>query len=375
MKKKVLILCQYFFPGYRAGGPQQTIKNVIEEFGNSVDFYLLTSNHDLGKSEKYTDICNGWNDFGKAKIMYLADYEFKGKLIRKYAEDKDIVYCCGLFEISTIYTLIENRRKPLRSQLYIAPMGVFSEGAFQQKYLKKYFFIKLCKMCGLFHDIYWSLTSKSEVYDAKMAIGRIENYVIAEDIPRKNIGVNIQEKNETKILKIVFISRICAKKNLLYSLKILNGEWKKKICFDVYGPIEDKEYWKLCEKEIEKLPINVECQYCGEVEPQYILKSFSQYDIFLFPTLGENFGHVVFEAMSVGCIPVISDTTPWTDLEEYACGKVVSLNDTLGFRKAIYEICEKNAIDLRLMKKRAVSYAADKREYIISKSGYKKIFF
>ena len=51
-----------------------------------------------------------------------------------------------------------------------------------------------------------------------------------------------------------------------------------------------------------------------------VIETFSKYDVFLFPTKGENYGHVIFEALAGGCIPIISDQTPWNDIEQAGCG-------------------------------------------------------
>ena len=45
----------------------------------------------------------------------------------------------------------------------------------------------------------------------------------------------------------------------------------------------------------------------------------STQDILVLPTKSENYGHVVFEALSVGCIPIISDRTPWSLVERWIC--------------------------------------------------------
>ncbi len=44
------------------------------------------------------------------------------------------------------------------------------------------------------------------------------------------------------------------------------------------------------------------------------------YHFFLLPTLGENFGHVFLEALAAGCPLIISDRTPWLNLEEKQIG-------------------------------------------------------
>jgi glycosyltransferase involved in cell wall biosynthesis len=57
------------------------------------------------------------------------------------------------------------------------------------------------------------------------------------------------------------------------------------------------------------------------------VKAFSKADLFLFPTLGENFGYVIAEALQAGCPVLISDRTPWQGLEARGAGWVVPLED------------------------------------------------
>ena len=45
-----------------------------------------------------------------------------------------------------------------------------------------------------------------------------------------------------------------------------------------------------------------------------------KHHVFLFPTLGENFGQVILEAMTAGCAILISDATPWRGLQEKGYG-------------------------------------------------------
>jgi glycosyltransferase involved in cell wall biosynthesis len=40
----------------------------------------------------------------------------------------------------------------------------------------------------------------------------------------------------------------------------------------------------------------------------------------LFPTLGENYGHVICEALNAGCPVLISNQTPWRNLQEKGVG-------------------------------------------------------
>ena len=50
---------------------------------------------------------------------------------------------------------------------------------------------------------------------------------------------------------------------------------------------------------------------------------FSQATAFVFPTLGENFAHVIAEALSVGCPVFITADTPWTELIQSGAAKTI----------------------------------------------------
>ena len=51
------------------------------------------------------------------------------------------------------------------------------------------------------------------------------------------------------------------------------------------------------------------------------------------PTLGENFGHVILEALCGGTPVLLSNQTPWLHLEEKGIGWDVPLDDAEGFKK------------------------------------------
>ena len=53
------------------------------------------------------------------------------------------------------------------------------------------------------------------------------------------------------------------------------------------------------------------------------------------PTLGENYGHAIFEAMTTGVPVMISDQTPWRNLEQMKVGWDIPLQMKDKFREAI----------------------------------------
>ena len=377
MKRKILIVNPYFLPGYKSGGPQQTVQNICNVFGKSNDIYLVTKNIDFGETEPYDLETDKWLQLYGINIMYVRPKDYDSKLFRSLYKKFDVIYACGLFTLSTIQMMLINNDSS--KKLYVAPMGVFSKNALSMKSIKKKVFLKAFSTIGAFKKIIWSFTSEEELDETKTAIGdkNIRDYIIAEDLPR---FVDFDKQRillhrSDKALRIIFLSRISPKKNLLNAIHILDHAFDGRIIFDIYGIQEDKEYWARCYSAIQKLPGNVECRFCGSVKPSESVSVFADYDIFLFPTQGENFGHVIYEALAGGCLPVISDTTPWKDFDEKKCGNVISLDDIDGFRNTIQKYLNMPSEELLELKNNAIDYAERKYKSSIETSGYKKIFY
>lgn len=378
---KVLFLNPCYYPGFRSGGPQRTVMNIADAFGDKNDIYILTQNCDMGCSDSYDVETHKWIRVGNANVMYLPPKDYNIKSIKKYSKDFSVIYACGLFSNCTINTILLHKLNKVQ-KLYVAPMGVFSIAAISSKALKKRTFLLIFKYFGLFKNIVWSFTSEIEHEEAKAALGNaIKEYIIAEDLPRKVdfdaqiIKIQNCQAQENDVLKLVFLSRVSPKKNLEYCAQVLNCITDKEIILDVYGTAENEEYWGKCRKFLENLPKNIHYRYCGEVNSEKVIDVLSNYDAFLFPTKGENFGHVIYEALASGCVSIISDRTPWLDLYENGCGYVLPLENLNVFVETIKELAEIKEVNrLGEMKINAVEYARKKYRNSITKSGYLNIF-
>lgn len=128
-------------------------------------------------------------------------------------------------------------------------------------------------------------------------------------------------------------------KNLDFAIRVLK-EVKSEIFFDIYGPKEDLAYWNQCETLIHQLPSNIVVNYCGSIRPENVKEKFSRYDLFLFPTRGENYGHVIAESISAGTPVLLSDRTPWRDLEQQGTGWVLPLDSQAIFSQKIDALAE-----------------------------------
>jgi len=380
--KKILIIMGRYLPGYKDGGPVRSIKNLVDRLGDEYEFRILTTDRDHGDTQAYPEIrADGWNQVGAAKVYYVQPGGFNKATVSKLAQEADLVYLCGCFNDYARTALALKKEGRIRCRVVIAAMGLFSPGAFHIKYLKKKTYMTLLGALGYFRQAEWSATSLEEAKDIRREAGEQALCHLAEDLPRRVLPAIHEKSSEEGSLRVIFLSRISRKKNLTCAVEILQKavskaamqEQKIHIDFDIYGNQEDPDYWKECLGMLEQLPPEIDWNYCGIADAEQIVPVFSGYDIFLFPTIGENYGHVIFEAMSGGCIPVISDQTPWTEEKMQGLGNVAKLQETDRFADTILKYASMNKKELE--KKAAdcvnfaLQYSAEEAE-----DSYRRIF-
>ena len=323
-----------FFPGQKYGGPPVSVDNFCSLMKEH-SCYIVTHNHDLLSTQPYPNVHKGWNNRGNCKVLYLCDKKFNKasfeKIITKISPD--VLYLQSVFERCVLPCL--QLAKKYNVRVLLAPRGELCSGAFNMKKYKKLPYIKLLKLIGLVENVNFQSTSEEETQAIISLFGCSSNRIFRLDnIPSLPQREYQRIEKKAGIARFIFLARIHPKKNLLSAIKYfyhVSGE----VVFDIYGSIEDEAYWKECQEAIKLLPSNVKCEYKGLVSHEQVHAVFSQYDAFLFPTLSENYGHVIVESLIVGTKVIISDQTPWNDVEENNAGFVCPLNDNDGFVKAI----------------------------------------
>lgn len=369
----VLILTGRYLPGYKDGGPVRSILNLTEWMGKEYDIRIMCLDRDHGDTERYPGIeVDNWSDVGNAKVWYTE--QFDARTIAQLSDEADIVYCCGPYSDYAIAAMRLKKNGRMKPPLVIASMGSFSPDAFAIKGRKKQIFVKVMKLAGMFSKVIWSVTSEREEDELKAIVGEGARCVIAADLARSGRTEHIHRK-EKDSLKIIFLSRIARKKNLIVVPEVLAGVSSKyKIAIDVYGIAEDETYLKECLEEFEKLPEHISWSYKGEIDSEGVPQIFAEYDAFIFPTLGENYGHVIAESLAAGCVPVISDRTPWLDFNDNDCGYVCSLEDINTFVNAIEKLAGEDLDSYDEVTENCYRYIEKIKEDSVKNSGYRKIF-
>jgi len=187
----------------------------------------------------------------------------------------------------------------------------------------------------LYRDVAWQASNEMEANHIRAHWGRDARILIAPNLPPlSGTAVPARRHKVTGALRVVFLSRISPMKNLEGALRML-AMTSMPMSLDIYGNQESAEYWKECERLMRGLPPHVTVTYHGNVPPDEVINVMASYDLFFLPTLGENFGHVILEALLAGCPVLISDRTPWRQLQEKRAGYELSLDRPQAFAEAL----------------------------------------
>ena len=347
MKPVVLVFVGTYLPGYKSGGPVRSIANLVHYLGEEIDFRIVTSDRDVFDSAPYPNVVvDRWNAVGKAQVYYRSGGQVSPLLLGKVFEmDFDVLYLNSFFAAGfSIIPLIAWRLMGRgKGSVVIAPRGEFSKGALGLKKWKKLAYIQFARKSGFYRDLIWQASAEPEAEDIRRTMkshGRVSvatNIFVAPDAPSFLPGDSevCRKHRRGGELRILFLSRVSRKKNLHGALRILR-DVKTRVSFDVVGPIFENGYWRECQMITSSLPRNVRVRYLGPIEQAEVHELVKKYDLFFLPTLGENYGHAIIEALAGGTPVLISDQTPWKGDDSGAC-RTFQIGDDEGFGRAIEE--------------------------------------
>lgn len=280
---KIMIVMGGFFPGKKYGGPPVSVDNFCTLMSN-YDCYIVTHDHDLFEDKPYTNIHEGWNDRGNCKVLYLSDDKYNRVVFENVIQEinPDVIYLQGLFQQCVLPCL--QLAKKYKIKVLLAPRGELCTGALNIKKYKKLPYIIIVRILGLVKDIHFQSTSDEETeaikkyfHSSTERVHRLDNI---PSIPKNEYSRRKKISGEGRF---VFLSRIHPKKNLLSAITYFNCVSGNAI-FDIYGPIEDEDYWSECQKAIALLSKNISVKYCGLISHDEVHEVFSKYDAFVFPT-------------------------------------------------------------------------------------------
>jgi glycosyltransferase involved in cell wall biosynthesis len=191
------------------------------------------------------------------------------------------------------------------------------------------------KLTRFYHGTVFHSVIAHETSDIKTHIGKNIKIAEARELPRKVSEPPVRKPKTAGKITMVTVARISPEKNQLYALEILNQCRNHEIRYDIIGPVYDEAYWNKCKAIINAMPSNVSVTYRGSIPSEKILEELQENDVMLLPTTGENFGHTILESFMAGCPVIISDRTPWRNLEKFGTGVDIPLENPDRFKASI----------------------------------------
>lgn len=290
----------------------------IADANSSDTIRILTSDRDLGDGHGYPSITPFkwyWNK--RHEVMYVPARKLSIARALKTIDEwnPELVYLNSLYSTFSL-TVMTLKKLGLfeNAILVVAPRGELSPGALAIKSWKKKSFKPIIKWLYK-SQVCWHLSSAKEMGHLFQWWGpeKLQNHTYIVEPPPSSPPIDhiVNPSHAPISFRIGFVSRISRKKGLDKAIAALRNV-KEMAQFDIYGPIEDTDYWKECLKGIDGLSENIKVTYRGILQPEQTSIAYQRFDLFLFPTAGENFGHVIAEALSVGCPVLTTSHTPWT---------------------------------------------------------------
>jgi glycosyltransferase involved in cell wall biosynthesis len=369
-KPIILVICDFYLPGFESGGAARTLANMIDRLGDRYDFRVVTRDRDgVAATQPYNSVKIGdWNQVGKASVYYLPPGEIRiGKLKELISRTAPAaIYLNSFFSPLTIMSLILERIKAIPPvALIVAPEGEFSAGALALRRFKKLPYLRLARTALLTPKIIWKAASEAERADILDRVGAAEVQVAPNMPPRiifPEFDVSQRPTKTPGSCRMIFLSRFMRKKNFNWLLPLLprvEGE----IEIDICGTLEEADYWAECRRLTAAFPDRIRVRAIGPVPHSEVQRKLAEYDFFILPTLGENFGHVFVEAFASGVPVIASDRMPWRNLQTLGIGWDIPLdrpNDWVtAIRTAVSMTQAEHCEMIRKTREFAVTWLAD----------------
>ncbi|MBL7728267.1 MAG: glycosyltransferase [Dinghuibacter sp.] len=346
MNLRILVFSDWFVPGFRAGGPIRSVDNLARLLSHYVELYIFTGDRDLNDIQPYEQVAlNQWVDYAPGIKVWYATPDEQGRN-RIKTEINNIephaVYFNSMFSKNfAIVPLMVMRSFPGIKKV-LSPRGMLRSSALAFKPLKKKLFLNYARLSGLFRDVHFHATDEQECADVYKNISVYASVTCIGNVPAIPDAELHPVDKQPGQLRIIFTGRIHPIKNLHILLEALK-EVKASVACTLVGVMEDEAYWARCAEMVQQLPNNITVAAPVEVPPAALSTLTREHHLFVLPTQGENFGHAIFEALCCGRPALISDQTPWRQLEKKHAGWDVPLNRVEQFTQIIEQVAAMNS--------------------------------
>ena len=327
---RITVFTRAYPPAYLRGGPARSVFGLVEALAADFRFSVITSAFDDPAGGPMRSVRpSQWSTFGYAMTWYERRYRIS--MLRTAALLKEtrpqLVYLNSFFDYRfAIVPLFISRMISRKTPVILAPRGELSVGALRLKWQKKRVFITAFRLLRLHKAVIWHASTALEKEDIERVFGAGARSSVAIDL-RTGLSADGERQyndqrsvvNRRYYCSVVYFSRIVQKKNVATAIRAIPLV-KGKACLSIAGPIEDPRYWAECLKLIDNISDPEMIRYVGAIPADEAKSFLSRFDLFVLPTLGENFGHVVLKSLAAGTPVIVGWDTPWHQIETAGAG-------------------------------------------------------
>ena len=335
---EILIFIDWFYPGFKAGGPIRSCLNLILHLQNDYRFYIVTRNNDYCESEPYRGIpTQQWLEGpGISKVMYLSEEQLNANVFSDLIKERNwqAVYLNSFF--SPAFTILPLRllRRIYKGKVIVAPRGMLAPDALALKRKKKLAYLYFSRLAGWYKNVIFQATSEHENDHIKQWFpGNPIHFAPALSPYHENREPLLKTKEKGE-LNILTVARVAPEKNVLEACRLV-GLMRGVVNFTLVGPVYNEEYWNQCKAITATYGNHIFFDYKGALSNDEIVQLMQSQHVTLLPTLGENFGHTILESLLNAMPVVISDRTPWKNLSPLKGGYAINLNNPQLFVEAL----------------------------------------
>lgn len=329
MSDSVLLFARYFEPAFRGGGPIQTLIAMLRAKPAAINAAVICSNQDLGDTSPVVAEPDVWQKREMSQVLYCRKSlrSFVNALRSSRKLSPRIVYVNSFFDATfSLLPQLAARFGLWRGAVVVlAPRGELYDGALKLKATKKKGLIAVYRVFGLHRRVIWHASTEEEADSIRAVFGPRLRVEIRENETTLPLAAVARPERRPGPLRLVFAGRAAAKKGLLTLLEGLSL-CTSRVDLEIVGAFEDPQYEAACRSVMARIPANVVVSMTGAMPREALIERLRMADAMALPTRGENFGHVIAEALSVGCPVMCSSETPWTERLAEGGGVVVSPN-------------------------------------------------
>ncbi len=329
-RPRILVFTDWYHPGYQAGGPIRSVFNLCNSLRTSADLHVITRHTDYMSNEPYSNVeADRWIELDEGHAVWYCSGQttFKEAFLKAGSIHNhwDVIYVNGIFSPNFSILPVRLAKRIAHNRLIIAPRGMLAPEALKIKKNKKKIFLYLARLTRLYQKAEWHVTSAEEATQVQHTLGITRVHVIPNLMDNSSMVSYRNIEKRTGELRLISVARIAPEKNLSYALELLH-HCKGNIQMDVYGSVYDHSYMNTCQNLAESKPSHIDIQFRGSIPNDELPKILQNYHAMILPTLGENFGHIISESIMAGVPAIISNRTPWNDLDQQA-GFVIALEN------------------------------------------------